>query len=165
MLYLTQLPAARVILDLHATRETVERAFIAILAVRRLDASLRFYSGALATPALSGSPTLVKIVNDTYALPADHRIPLGIVKLPRDFLIEVDEYPPAAAQRPRTAGLLPPGIAMVSFAVRGGAAPGVAWVAPPVRVEDGPCAGRTAGIVAGPDGEWLELAVPAAGTA
>ncbi len=136
LLYLTQLPADRPMLDLVAARCRVDRAFIAVLGVRSLAASLRFYQEALDTPALPGSTTVVQVINDALGLAADHRTSLGIVKLPREFLIEVDELPATAQPRSAPADGLPPGIAIVSFEVD---------------------AASQGGLICGPDGEWLEL--------
>jgi len=141
MLYLTQLPADRPMLDLVPARCRVDRPFIAVLGVRNLEASLRFYSDRLGTPVLPGSTTVVQVINDAFGLGPDHRTPLGIVKLPREFLIEVDEMPALATARVGPVGGLPPGIAMVTFETDG-------W---------GP-----QGVMAGPDGEWLELLAPQA---
>jgi catechol 2,3-dioxygenase-like lactoylglutathione lyase family enzyme len=137
LLYLTQLPADRPMLDLVPARVHVDRAFIAVLACRDLDSSLRFYDATLGTPTLPPSSTVVQIVNDEFALGHDARTPLGVVKLPREFLLEVDQYPAAATPRPREDGRLPPGIAMLTVEA------------------DGPAA-----VVRGPDDEWLECVPP-----
>lgn len=139
MLYLTRLPSDRTMLDLVAARCRVDRAFIAVLGVRSLQASLAFYRDVLGTPVIAGSGTLVQVINDAFGLGPEWRTPLGIVKLPREFLIEVDELPPQAAPRVAPTGGLLPGIAMVSFEL------------------DSP---RDAGFRLGPDGEGLELLPP-----
>ena len=123
--------------DLTPARHRVDRPFIAILGGPDMSAMLGFYAQELHTRVLPASLVNVLIVNDTYGLPADARIPLGIVKLPRDYLIEVDEYPVQSRPRARREGELPGGIAMVSFAYSG--APG---------------------RVVGAAGEWLELVSP-----
>jgi catechol 2,3-dioxygenase-like lactoylglutathione lyase family enzyme len=139
MLYLTRLPGDRPLLDLVPARCRVDRAFIAVLGVRNLDASLQFYRDRLGTPVLPGSTTVVQVINDAFGLGPEHRTALGIVKLPQEFLIEVDELPATAAARACPPGGLPTGIAMVTFET------------------DAPESG---GMLAGPDGEWLELLPP-----
>jgi hypothetical protein len=138
LLYLTQLPVDRPMLDLLPARTRVDRAFIAVLACRDLATSLGFYATTLGTPTLPPSSTVVQIVNDEFSLRDGERTPLGVVKLPREFLLEVDQYPAAATPRPREDGRLPPGIAMLTVEA------------------DAP-----AGVVRGPDEEWLECVAPA----
>jgi hypothetical protein len=107
---------------------------------------LGFYARTLGTRVIAPSPVLVKVVNDAFGLAPEARIPLGIVKLPRDWLIEVAGYPPQAGPRPRRAGELPPGIAMLTVALA--ATPGSGYEGPlPARLE-------------GAAGEWLELVAP-----
>ena len=147
LLYCTSLPREREVFDLRAATHRVDRPFIAILGGPDAEAMLAFYARALATPVIAPSPVLVKVVNDAFGLAPDARIPLGIVKLPRDWLIEVDGYPPQAGPRPRPPGGLPPGIAMLTVTVADAAA-GAGYAGPlPARLE-------------GAAGEWLELVAP-----
>lgn len=146
LLYCTSLPREREVFDLRAATHRVDRPFIAVLGGPDAEAMLAFYARTLATPVIAPSPVLVKVVNDAFGLAPEARIPLGIVKLPRDWLIEVDGYPPQAGPRPRPPGGLPPGIAMLTVAVRG--AEGGGYAGPlPARLE-------------GAAGEWLELVAP-----
>ncbi|MFZ9873217.1 MAG: hypothetical protein ACO3FH_09770, partial [Steroidobacteraceae bacterium] len=101
-----------------------------------------FYSEKLATRTLPPAPVNVRIINDEFELGDDARVPLGIVKLPKFHLIEIDEHPSASQPRPRRDGELPPGIAMVSFDVEG--------------IIDA----RPVQVVVGAAGEWLELPAP-----
>ena len=146
LLYCTSLPREREVFDLRAATHRVDRPFIAILGGPDADAMLGFYARTLGTRVIAPSPVLVKVVNDAFGLAPEARIPLGIVKLPRDWLIEVDGYPPQAGPRPRRAGELPPGIAMLTVALA--ATPGAGYEGPlPARLE-------------GAAGEWLELVAP-----
>lgn len=142
LIYFTSLPTHKALLDLRPAEQRVDEPFIAILGGPDIDAMLGFYRTQLATPTLPPAPVNVRIINDEFALGDDARVPLGIVKLPRYHLIEVDEHPSASQPRPRRGGELPPGIAMVSFDVGG--------IQSPDRVQ----------VVIGAAGEWLELPVP-----
>lgn len=142
LIYFTSLPTHKALLDLRPAEQRVDEPFIAILGGPDIDAMLGFYRTQLATPTLPPAPVNVRIINDEFALGDDARVPLGIVKLPRYHLIEVDEHPSASQPRPRREGELPPGIAMVSFDVGG--------IQSPDRVQ----------VVIGAAGEWLELPVP-----
>ena len=111
------------------------RAFIAVQGCRDVDATLQFYRDQLGTPTQEGGQTRVQIINERFGLSTDHLTRLGIVKLPQDFLIEVDAYPAAAVARVQATGWLPPGISMVSF-------------------EDDSI--TVPALLQGPDGEWIE---------
>jgi catechol 2,3-dioxygenase-like lactoylglutathione lyase family enzyme len=135
LLYFTRLPADRVVLDIRGARCAVDRGFIAVQGCRDVDATLQFYRSQLGTPTQDGGETRVQIINERFGLATDHKTRLGIVKMPQDFLIEVDAYPAAAVQRAQAPGWLPPGISMVSFEDDAISAPD---------------------LVQGPDGEWIE---------
>lgn len=157
LLYVTALPADRTILDLQAARSRVDRPFIAILGGADIEAMLAFYSGPLRTPVIAPTQTIVKIINDSFGLDAGHRVPLGIVKLPRDALIEVDGLPAAAQPRPCRAGELPAGFALVTFECAALDALDVSWVQAPRALSEAPYHGRRMAVTRGAAGEWLEL--------
>lgn len=142
LIYFTSLPTHKALLDLRPAERRVDEPFIAILGGLDIEAMLGFYRIRLSTPTLPPSPVNVRIINDEFALGDDTRVPLGIVKLPRFHLIEVDEHPSASKPRPRREGELPPGIAMVSFDVGG------------TRSAD------RVQVAIGAAGEWLELPAP-----
>jgi hypothetical protein len=97
------------------------------------------------------------VINTAFGLPQDFITALQMVGKGRMPIVEVDDYPPQTSVRPRHAGMLPPGNALVSLAMTNLAACDVAWISPPVR-RDGPLyEGRRAGTCIGPAGELLEL--------
>ena len=157
LLYVTSLPTDRVMLDLRPARSRVDRPFIAILGGPDINAMLAFYAGPLRTPVIAPTQTIVKIINDSFGLAADHRVPLGIVKLPRDSLVEVDGLPAAAQPRPCRAGELPAGFALVSFEGAGLDALEARWVQAPRALPEAPYGGRRVAVTRGAAGEWLEL--------
>lgn len=142
LIYFTSLPTHKALLDLRPAEQRVDEPFIAILGGPNIEAMLGFYRTRLLTTTLPPAPVNVRIINDEFALGDDARVPLGIVKLPRFHLIEVDEHPSASQPRPRREGELPPGIAMASF--------DVGRTRSPERVQ----------VVLGAAGEWLELPAP-----
>jgi catechol 2,3-dioxygenase-like lactoylglutathione lyase family enzyme len=160
LLYLTALPAHRTILGLHAAQSRVDRPFIAILGCADVETVLAFYAQALGTPTISASPTVVKVINDSFGLPDQHRIALGIVKMPRDSLIEVDQLPAAARPRPSGVGELPTGFAVVSFACADLSALPLRWLHAPRALPEAPYLGRRAGLARGAAGELIELIEP-----
>lgn len=160
LLYLTALPADRTIMGLHAAQSRVDRPFIAILGCADVAAVLAFHAQVLGTETIGAAPTIVKIINDSFGLPDQHRIPLGIVKMARDSLIEVDQLPAAARPRPCDVGELPAGFAVVSFECADLASLEVRWLQAPRALSGLPYRGRRAGLLRGAAGELIELIEP-----
>lgn len=142
LLYFTVVPRANSPFDLRSAHRRVDEPFIAILGGPNATKMLEFYRDALHTPTLPTSLVDIQIVNDIFDLPQGTLTPLGIVKLPERYLIEVDEHPPSSKPRSRRPGELPSGIAMVSFDVG--------------RLRTG----QSTRVVEGAAGEWLELPIP-----
>jgi len=157
LLYMTALPVNRTILDLRPARTPVDQPFIAVLGAADLDDVLPFYSGRLHTRTIAPAPVIVRIVNEAYGLADENAIRMGIVKLPKDYLIEADEYPPQVRPRPRRDGELPPGIAMLTFVAGDLEALDVPWRHAPQVLAGSPYDGRRAGVTVGAAGEWIEL--------
>jgi hypothetical protein len=157
LLYLTQLPTHETPLGLLPARQRVDRPFIAILGGPVIDRMLDFYRTTFGNETLPGVDTVIQIVNDSFGLAPGHRTPLGVVRLAPGFLLEVDQYPPAAAARLRAAGQLPPGFAMVTLEVTGLGAAKLTPRAPPTALFEVPYDGARVSVVEGAAGEWIEL--------
>jgi hypothetical protein len=91
-------------------------------------------------------------------LRAEQTVPLTTIRLGQPGnLLELDGYPATAGARPQARGLLPPGIALVSVAVRNLDALKLDFLTP-ARVRSGALyRGARSATVRGPAGELLEL--------
>ena len=157
LLYFTRMPAGQSKFGLGSAKSFVDRVFIVVLGARDIRQSLAFYAEALGLPVTEPASTTVAILADAWNLPPDQPFLIGIVRLPARFLIEVDEYPPAAEQRSRPGGGLPAGMAMVSFAVPSLEPYRTHLLAPPAVLDGAAYSGRRAGVLIGPSGEHIEL--------
>lgn len=144
-------------LDLAAALSFVGRVFIVVGAGPDADALFapyRQFSNALEAPVA----TPVAVISRAHALPPQTLHRHGLVRLPEGTLVELDEYPGSARARRVTAGKLPPGMAMVSFAVQSlGPREPVGPAAPSTLP-------RVTGVSAclrGATGELIELLAPA----
>lgn len=155
--YFTRIPPGASTFDLGTATTFVDRTFIVVVGGRDIHAMRAFYRDVLELPTTDPAPTRVEVIQDAYALPRDAMTLLALAKLPRDFLIELDQYPPGVKDRPRRRGALPPGIAMVSFSVKELPTSGLRWAATPRRQSGLPYEGRRAGVLLGAAGEWIEL--------
>jgi catechol 2,3-dioxygenase-like lactoylglutathione lyase family enzyme len=135
----------------------VDRAFIVVVGGPSLPALRDFYGRVLGLPVGAATPFPITTLSRALGLPPTTTYPLATAALPRDFLVELDEYPGVARSRVPTSGGLPPGVAMVSFGVTDLGAVAADWRAPPARLAEFPYSGQRAAVTVGPAGEWIEL--------
>jgi len=155
--YFTRIPPTGSVFNLGSARSFVDRTFIVVVGGPDVEALRAFYRDVLHAPTTDPQPTKINVLQDAYGLPPDAETRMGIVQFPASFLIELDQYPEGAISRPIRPGHLPPGIAMVTFAVKSFDSVQLPWkVAPAMRTE-APYNGRRAGLLVGPAGEWIEL--------
>lgn len=105
-------------LELARAQAPVGRVFIVVAGgpdVHRMFGPYAGFANAVDPPVR----TAVKVISQAHGLPDDSLHAHGLVKLGHGSLIELDEYPPLARVREVPAGALPPGMAVVSFAVGG----------------------------------------------
>jgi len=160
LLYLTRIPPGGSMFDLGSAKSFVDRTFIVVLGGPDMAAMQQFYGEQLGLKTYPASPSVVDIVNDANGLPHDHAIAIGIVQLPKNFLIELDEYPEVTRPRPQRAGELPPGMAIVTF----GASPAdhpkdLRWVVQPTARAGKPYDDREVGLLRGAAGELIEVVI------
>lgn len=159
LLYLTRIPPGGSLFDLGSAKSWVDRTFIVVVGGPDMRAMQAFYRDVLGMPVTDSSLSVVGVLNDAYQQPADAMTPLAIARLPKNFLIEIDEYPRAAQPRPQLAGELPPGMALVSFAVESLGARALPWIVAPQARTAAPYSGREVGLLRGAAGELIEVVI------
>ncbi len=157
VLYLTRIIPAGTRYALGSARVPVDRVFIVVAAGPSLDALRDHWGGVLGLPLGDVLHWPIGVLARAHGLDESTRFPLAVARFPRRFLVELDEYPPTAVPRPRGTGMLPGGIAMVSFMVDRIHHPALRWRAPPRPVAGMPYGGRRTAVTVGPAGEWIEL--------
>jgi len=163
LLYLTRIPPGESAFGLGSARSFVDRVFIVVLGGADASQMLEYYHAGYGLAITEPAPARVGVLNREWGFADDHEIPLAIVRLPDSFLIEVDGYPAKASKRPTRAGELPPGMAIVSFAVDSLDAVDVPLLTQPRSLESMPYAGRRAALARGAAGELIELIERASG--
>jgi catechol 2,3-dioxygenase-like lactoylglutathione lyase family enzyme len=140
------------------TKTAVDRVFIMVLGGPSMAAFNDFYGDRLGLNVSEPQPFQIGVLSDALELSPDTTFPLAIATISEEFLIELDEYPTGVTTpRPRADGMLPPGVAMVGFAVASIDAFELDWRAAPVALPEAPYLGATVAVTAGPAGEWIEL--------
>jgi len=136
LLYLTEFKRQIPELDTPAARCDVDRVFIVILGGSSMDGLQDFYASQYGVPKAPVVESRVKGMSAAFGNSPQHKYPISALPLAGKTLIEVDEMPNQAGSRPVDDGLLPAGIAMVSFAGHGleqDAAHGIDLEDPPYR--------------------------------
>jgi len=155
MIYLNQVFANMDTLDLPKATSLTDHIFIVILATPDRAATCTWYAERLGLDLGPVFELPYQMINTAFGLPDDVITALQMVAKGRMPIVEVDDYPPQAMVRPRHAGMLPPGNALVTLALE--RLPDLDWISAPVRREGPLYGGRRAGTVLGPAGELLEL--------
>ena len=161
-LYMTRFIKGASGLDLGQAATPVDRVFITVVGGTDLDALRAFYGKRLGLPLTEFGQWQIGVLAGAWALPPETKFALTGAALPKDFMIELDDYPDAAPARGRAKGALPGGWAMVSFTVERLDGLGLEWRSAPRALKDFPYDGRRVAVTVGPAGEWLELIETAA---
>lgn len=155
--YFTRIPPEGGTLIKTPAKSPVDRTFIVVLGGPSMPAMRAFYSDVLGMPVTPSYQTSVNVLQEAWSLPVEQQFTLALVPISPGFLIELDEYPPAATPRPRRDGDLPPGLAIVSFSVQSLDARPLQWKVAPAPRAGKPYGGRRSALVEGAAGEWIEL--------
>jgi catechol 2,3-dioxygenase-like lactoylglutathione lyase family enzyme len=150
--YFTQIGAGSG-LKLGEARSFVGRVFIVVAAGPDADALFVPYS-AFANAVDPPVATPVRVISRAHGLPASTLHRHGLVRLPEGTLIELDQYPASTRRRECALGKLPPGMAVVTFAVESLA--GQSFIAAPVDCELPGIEGLSA-CLRGATGELIEI--------
>ena len=157
LIYLNQVLGDMPDTDLQRAQSPVDRIFIVVLAAKDRAASMAWYADRIGLEHGAQYTIPYSMINNAFGLPADTQTTLSMAKAGRMPVVEVDDYPPAASERPRHEGRLPPGNALVTLAVRDLDACDVEWIAPPIVREGVLYEGRRAATAIGAAGELIEL--------
>ena len=157
VLYMTRIVPGGTEFDLGSAQSTVDRVFITVVGGPSVEALRKFYGTALGMPVSEASPWKISVIANAHGLPAETRFPLAVAMMPKNFLVELDEYPDSARPRPRTRGALPGSWAMVTFTAERLDDLKVKWRNKPSAITALPYNGRTAAVTVGPAGEWIEV--------
>lgn len=154
VLYFTQVKPGLKGWDLKPATSWIERVFICVVGGPDMEAMRSFYARELGVTFGAAGPARISVLSKALGIDPETRHPLATAGLPEAHLIEADEYPPACGPRAVAAGHLPPGMAMVSFAVK--ALPET-FAARARLLAAAPYNGSRAVVVTGAAGELIEL--------
>jgi catechol 2,3-dioxygenase-like lactoylglutathione lyase family enzyme len=157
LLYLTWIQKPIPGHDLPVAASFVDQCFIAVAGGPDMEAMRGFYRDVFgAQPGGVGHPR-IGVISSAYGLSPETTFPLATVPLGGGSLIELDEYPPLATERPRPEGGLPAGMAIVTFECPDLARVAGRLIAPPAPAGLPPYEGRPTATLVGAAGELIEL--------
>lgn len=156
-LYLTRFLPGGSGLDLGRATTRVDRVFITVVGGPDLGALRAFWGQVLGLPLTEFGQWPIGVLAKAWGLPPDTKFGLAGAALPKDFMVELDDYPDEVPARRRAAGALPGGWAMVTFTAPRLDDLEVTWRAKPRAIGLKPYGGRTAAVTVGPAGEWIEV--------
>lgn len=157
ILYLTRLQGESYRKTYGEISTFVDKPFILVVGGPDFQALEDFYGKRLQMPIIPFGVTSMELVSDAVGLPRETKYPLSLARLNQGYSFELDGYPPQAVPRPRREGELPPGMSMVSVAVKDLDAVGLDWRAPPQVLHGPHYQGRRSAVAVGPAGEWIEF--------
>ncbi len=157
MVYLNQVLNDMPGTDLPRANSPVDRIFIVVLATPDRDASVEWYRNRIGLTRGADYTLPYSMINNAFGLPAETQTIITMVQHRRMPIVEVDDYPAAATERPRHEGMLPPGNALVSLGVGSLEACDVEWIASPTVREGALYEGRRSATTIGLGGELVEL--------
>ncbi len=143
--------------DLPLARAFVDHTFIMILATPDMQKAIDFYTENFGWSQGNAYHVKYSVINEAYNLPEETPHHLSMTCVGRDVNNEVDQYPETTIERPCADGMLPPGIALVSYIVQSLDAVTAEFIAPPRTYEGLPYHGRRAATCVGAAGELIEL--------
>lgn len=156
MVYLNQVLADMADTDLPRAGSPVDRIFIVVLATPSREDSIAWYCDRLGLMRGADYTLPYSMINDAFGLSPETQTTITMVSHGRMPIVEVDDYPAAAAARARHQGMLPPGNALVTLAVRDLDACDARWIAPPAIRHGALYEGRRAATAIGAGGELVE---------
>lgn len=135
----------------------VDRIMVAMLAAADRAAAVRFHVDALGFSEGGTFRLPYPIINNAFGLPPETESEATVISVGRMPVCEIDQFPPGTTERKQLLGYLPPGNAVVSFAVRSLAAIRAPLIAPPEALGGPLYAGRRTACTRGAAGELIEL--------
>lgn len=157
IVYLTQIDADLPEHTLPRAATPIDSLFILVLACSDMNASAHWLERACAVTLGPPLDLAYTLISQAFGLPETQLHTIATLAHERDLFLEVDQYPPTAAARPRRPGELPPGVALATLLAPDLDAVAAPWLHPPKPRSGVVYGGRRTGVMRGPDGVLVEL--------
>lgn len=157
IVYLTQIRSDPPGMALPRAESAIDRLFILVLACSDIAASSDWLERSLGVDVGPVMAITYTMLAQAFGMMVEIKHPIAMATHQGDCFLELDQYPPAAVQRPHHAGDLHPGVAIATFLHPDLASVAGPWIAPPTVRAGALYEGRLAGTLSGPDETLVEL--------
>lgn len=157
MIYLNEVRDDTPSSDLPKAVSLTDQIFICILATPDREANIVWFKDQIGLDIGSTYTLEYTMINKAFGLPDGTQSSITMVQKGRLPIIEVDDYPATATNRPCAAGWLPPGNALVTLAVDSLDSIKAEFIMPPAMRNGAIYNGLRSATVIGLAGELLEL--------
>lgn len=157
ILYLTRITGNRQAVY-GSAQSMVDRAFILVVGAKDYTALVDFYGKNLGHKIRPFGKTKITVLSKALGLdPEQTQYELRLAEVGNQYNLELDSYPDVVKTRPKRPGELPPGMSMVTFAVKDLQVTALDWVASARPVASSLYDNNPVAVTTGPGGEWIEL--------
>lgn len=143
--------------DLPKADAWVDHVFIMVLASPDRQKALEFYTKKLGWGEGDSYSLTYKVINQAFGFGDEHKTDLTMTCVDRLVNNEIDQYPESTTERTCATGMLPPGIAAVTYAVASLDSIDVTFITAPTVREGLMYEGRRTACCVGAAGELIEL--------
>lgn len=157
MIYLNETLMSMPGTDLPPAHSAIDHMFIVILATPDRAKTVAWYRDMIDLDEADTFTLEYTMINTAFGLPSGTLSALTMMQKGKLPIVEIDDYPAQATQRPRQTGCLPPGNALVTLGVHSLDKVRADFLAPPVARQEALYGARRAATVLGSAGERLEL--------
>lgn len=158
IVYLTEFAGHDPALVLPQPKTLVDRPFIIVHASKDIQAGLGWLRDVVGLAAIEPVSIRYTMIERAFGLSPEDKTAITTAQWPGgETFLEFDQYPAVATERPRHAGALPPGVAVVTMLHPDIARLEGHWLSPPVRREGPLYEGRAVGVLQTPEGALLEV--------
>lgn len=156
-IYLTEILTEDPAEGLPVPQSLVDHLFILVLACRDMATSTQWFRETLGLAVSEPVSIRYSMINKAFDLPADTRHAIATASFGGRILLEFDEYPDGATDRPALPGALPPGVSIGTLWHPDFHRLRVKWILPPVRRKGALYDGRLTGTIRTPEGALVEV--------
>jgi len=157
IVYLTQINSDLPTFALPRAQTPIDHLFILVLGCSDRQATQQWFIDHIGLQMGREMDIVYTMLAHAFETPVDQLYTISTLVHERDVFLELDQYPDAATNRPKHAGMLPPGPCIATLKVPDLSQITAEWIKPPQKTQGSIYQGKRSGTVLTPDHSLLEL--------